>query len=299
MNDRLANRVNPTILYVLELLDRINGRRPGGMPDPKIERPKLKQYVGQLDSGKSTREDELAKAALIYWIDEMLVNAPWPHQKAWERNTLEFEYFNTLDRAWLFYDQAKTAKSLSPPDALETFYLCVALGFLGVYRSADILRRNQQRSSAPARPQAAPAPPPPRPTEAPPPRNFGDSWPMTNPGTDDSWDKLPQPPGAPPAPARDDMIDESVFDRPSGGPQQGVMDLPNTLDGWAAPVYAQIVPGRQRPFQPKTPSDSQRDARPLSGWASCQRAMIAFLWAIMLTVIAGGLAAFTHLSPGG
>jgi type VI secretion system protein ImpK len=283
MNDRLANRVYPTILYVLDLLDRINGRKPGGVPDPNVERPKLKQYVGQLDSGKSTREDELAKAALVYWIDEVLINAPWPHQKFWENHTLEFEYFNTLDAAYLFYEQAKTAKSLSPADALETFYICVALGFLGVYRGRDVVRKQPLRAAAP---KPLPAPPPPR--------SMGDSWPVTSPGLDDSWDKVPLPPKPQEIP-QEALSEDSMFAPPAGGPQHGMMDLPDTLEGWAAPVYAQIAPGRQRPFQPNTAPDSQRDARPLSGWAACQRAMVGFLWTVLLTIAVGAFAVYKGL----
>lgn len=284
MNDRLAGRVYPTILYVLDLLDRIYGRKPGGQPDPREEFPKLKQYLGQLDAGRATREDELAKAALIYWIDEVLVNSPWPHANFWKDHTLEREFFDSRDRAWEFYEKAKVARTLSPPDALETYYLGVALGFLGIYRDGES-RSVPARPSKPAARESKPAAPPPPASRKP-----MDSW-FGDPAStqEDGWDLLPreEPNDVPPPPA-DDLIDESVFDAPKGVPKQSPgVDLPASLSEWAGPVFAQIAPGRQRQFAPASPSDSQREARPLGGWAACQRSLIALVWTIALTVILG------------
>lgn len=281
MNDRLAARVYPTILYVLDLVDRINGRKPGGPPDPREEFPRLKQYLGQLDSGRATREDELAKAALIYWIDEVLVNSTWSHANYWKDHTLEREFYDARDRAWEFYEKAKLARTLSPPDALETFYLCVALGFLGVYRDGE---------SRAAADRAKAAPPPPKPAAAPAPRKPMDSWFGDTPSSgEDPWDlpaaSEPAAPAKADPPPSDDLIDESVFDAPKVTPKGGGVDLPRTLGEWAGPVFAQVVPGKQRPFTPVSVSDSQREARPLTGWASCQRSIIALVWTLLATVI--------------
>ncbi|MBX9656587.1 DotU family type IV/VI secretion system protein [bacterium] len=288
MNDRLAARVYPTILYVLELLDRIYGRKPGPTPDPREEFPRLKQYLGQLDSGKATREDELAKSALIYWIDEVLINSPWPHANKWKDHTLEREFYDARDRAYEFYEKAKIARTLSPADPLETYYLCVALGFLGIYREGEF----KPRASGPAPPSnpQKPANAPPQ-KQKPAPRKAMDSWfGEADHKEEDAWD-LPEessPTAAPviePPADEDSLIDESVFDAPKTNAKQGSVDLPRTLSEWAGPVFAQIAPGRQRPFTPTTASDSQRDARPLTGWASCQRSLIALVWTLLATVI--------------
>ena len=289
MNDRLAARVYPTILYVLELLDRIYGRKPGPTPDPREEFPRLKQYLGQLDSGKATREDELAKSALIYWIDEVLINSPWPHANRWKDHTLEREFYDSRDRAYEFYEKAKVARTLSPADPLETYYLCVALGFLGIYREGEF----KPRANSPAQTSSTPKiPPPPKEKPKPAPRKAMDSWfgeAEVPQGGGDSWD-FPSDDDAPPvsdvAPADDgSLIDESVFDAPKVNAKQGSVDLPRTLSEWAGPVFAQIAPGRQRPFTPTSASDSQRDARPLTGWASCQRSLMALIWTLLGTVI--------------
>lgn len=147
MNDAFAAKVYPTILYVLDLVDRIRSRR-GGEPTPQEEFPRLKQYIGQLDSrGTDQRDFELAKAALVYWIDEMLVNSDWSYASYWKDNTLERELYDSRDRAWEFFEKAKTARTLSRPDALETYYLCVALGFLGIYRGGEVYTAPAPRAS--------------------------------------------------------------------------------------------------------------------------------------------------------
>ena len=274
MNDRLAGRVYPTILYVLELVDRIHGRRPGGMPDPKEEFPRLKQYLGQLDAGRATREDELTKAALVYWIDEVLVNSPWPHANYWKDHTLEREFFDSRDRAWEFFEKAKTARTMSPPDALEAYYLCVAMGFKGIYRDGEVRPATKPPAAKPA---------PPRPSAPAAPRKTMDSW-FGDASTDDNWD-LPETEEKPLPTPPDDMIDESVFAAPKGSLQQGGLDLPPTLTEWASPVFAQIAPGRQRGFMPETAADSPREARPLAGWAACQRSIVALVWTLLVTLV--------------
>jgi type VI secretion system protein ImpK len=44
---------------------------------------------------------------------------------------LEWDLYRSNDRAWLFYDHADTAEAAGDLDALETYLLCVTLGFKG------------------------------------------------------------------------------------------------------------------------------------------------------------------------
>ena len=68
------------------------------------------------------------------WIDEVLIDAPWDGRSWWKENALEVEIFNTRLRNEQFYLKASEASSLPQKDALETFYVCVVLGFRGLYR---------------------------------------------------------------------------------------------------------------------------------------------------------------------
>ena len=71
--------------------------------------------------------------ALVSWIDDVLIEAPWPGRDWWENNSLEFAHFNTRDRATHFFKKAKDASQMTRRDALEVFYVCVVLGFRGLY----------------------------------------------------------------------------------------------------------------------------------------------------------------------
>jgi type VI secretion system protein ImpK len=68
--------------------------------------------------------------ALVCWLDELFTTrSAWSRQ--WNEHKLEAELYNTNDRAWRFWEQAKFAQSHPTTDALEVYYLCVCLGFRG------------------------------------------------------------------------------------------------------------------------------------------------------------------------
>ncbi len=82
-------------------------------------------------------EWELAKFAIICWIDELLSNLDWPGREWWLNNTLEFLLFRGRDRATDFYRRAEETSAFQKRDGLEVFYLCVILGFRGLYQDLN------------------------------------------------------------------------------------------------------------------------------------------------------------------
>ena len=133
MTPKFAQAVDPVFLYAFDLLDRI-GR--GERIAPEQERLKLHGHLDVMESAIETKADaELARYAVTCWIDEMLcLDAEWPNRDWWQSNTLEWERFNTMDRHERFYLRAQEAAGLRQKDALEVFYVCVVLGFRGLYR---------------------------------------------------------------------------------------------------------------------------------------------------------------------
>ena len=135
MTPEFAKAVDPVFLHVLGLLERIGPRRAS------IARTRsgcasaawLDQAEGRL--GARSRLADLAKYALVSWIDEVLIEAPWEGRELVEGTTRwSRECFNTQDRSEQFYLKAKEASGLPQKDALEVFYVCVVLGFRGLYR---------------------------------------------------------------------------------------------------------------------------------------------------------------------
>jgi type VI secretion system protein ImpK len=132
MTPRFAQAVDPVLLHVLGLLDRINRDE---QPSPLEERLRIVALLDQAEAivGAGTEWD-LAKYALVSWIDEMLVEIPWEGRDYWSNNVLEVELFNTRLCNEQFYVRAQESSTLARRDALEVFYVCVVLGFRGLYR---------------------------------------------------------------------------------------------------------------------------------------------------------------------
>lgn len=132
MTPNFAAAVDPVFLHVLGLLERIGSSE---RPLPREEREALNNTLRNAEAAIQHKQDwELAKYAIVSWIDDVLIDAPWEGRGWWKENALEVEVFNTRERATLFYAKAKDASAMTRRDALEVFYVCVILGFRGLYR---------------------------------------------------------------------------------------------------------------------------------------------------------------------
>jgi len=132
MTPQFAKAVDPIFLHALGLLDRISRDEA---PSPQDERMHVRGWIDQAEAmlGQSD-EWRLAKHALVYWIDEVLIDAPWEGRNWWSENPLEVELFNSRLANEQFYHRAKEAGALPRKDSLEVFYVCVVMGFRGLYR---------------------------------------------------------------------------------------------------------------------------------------------------------------------
>jgi type VI secretion system protein ImpK len=135
MTPNFAQAVDPIFLYVLALLDRISRE---AKPVPQEERARIRALIDEAEArlGSGT-EWEMAKYALVSWIDEMLVDAFWDGREWWSNNVLEIELFNSRQCNEKFFLKAQQATTVAGRDALEVFYVCVILGFRGLYQDAD------------------------------------------------------------------------------------------------------------------------------------------------------------------
>src|SRR6185312_11435786 len=61
----------------------------------------------------------------------VIVNSPWSHALEWRQQILEWDIYQERLRSERFFEKAHDAEGLANTDPLETFYLCVALGFRG------------------------------------------------------------------------------------------------------------------------------------------------------------------------
>lgn len=131
MSPEFSSAVDPIISYALRLINDIES---GRMPVPEDANVKMRGLFDSAENRLGARQDwELAKYALCGWIDDLLIEAPWEGRSWWEENRMEFELFRSGDAFTVFFLQAKKAGELPNKDALEVFYICVVLGFRGIY----------------------------------------------------------------------------------------------------------------------------------------------------------------------
>lgn len=151
MNDAFAQIIDPIVRHVLEVR-RLAAE--GAHPALEETRAEMLRLFGEAEQRAATARDTsanfgLARYALVYWADEVLINSPWTQAEAWRNHILEWEYYHENLGGEKFYEKAEEAERLADTDPLEVFFLCVALGFQGRlgFSKAD-LRRWVERAYA-------------------------------------------------------------------------------------------------------------------------------------------------------
>ncbi|MFO0890564.1 MAG: DotU family type IV/VI secretion system protein [Isosphaeraceae bacterium] len=146
MTPEFSDLVYRVISYALDLRDRVED---GSEPDLEHERSRLIDLLPanagpglQLDYAGDGKAFLGARYALSCWIDELfIVYSQWSDR--WRPLILEQALFGTRVRAEKFWEQAEIVlrkpnapRAMSPPgpDAVETFFLCIILGFRGTHR---------------------------------------------------------------------------------------------------------------------------------------------------------------------
>jgi type IV/VI secretion system ImpK/VasF family protein len=156
MREEMSNLVYRVINNGLRLRERLDR---GENPDFELEQTALKGDLGSemesrrladygsdsgmessigagMRAGEMSRRGETflgVRYVLVCWLDELfVVDSPWADQ--WNERKLETAMYETNDRAWKFWDQARRAEARPGTDALEVFFLCTMLGFRGEWR---------------------------------------------------------------------------------------------------------------------------------------------------------------------
>jgi len=86
-----------------------------------------------MSEGNFTPEDyDLARFAIVAWVDETIMNSAWSHSDLWKRELLQRKYYQTADAGEIFFERLN---QLGPHqrDVREIYFLCLAMGFKGQY----------------------------------------------------------------------------------------------------------------------------------------------------------------------
>lgn len=135
MTESFARLVDPFVQETLQYLE--------GFSEPASRHPGLvevhNRLVSLLEEARQAAVSlprpreylELAESALVYWADEVLIRSRWMHASVWRRDgLLEQALYHDNVGGDEFFTKAERARAESR-DALETFFLCVTLGFRG------------------------------------------------------------------------------------------------------------------------------------------------------------------------
>jgi type VI protein secretion system component VasF len=150
MRDSLLSLVNPIVRTALKLRDEwASGTGPPFDAGRELLIGRFRELFAVVPlpgakHGASSFEIDLSAAsmsspesrylgvgyALASWVDELFtLNSPVASQ--WNERKFEVEFYETNDRAWRFWVQARMAAERATDDDLEVFFLCAVLGFRG------------------------------------------------------------------------------------------------------------------------------------------------------------------------
>jgi type VI secretion system protein ImpK len=164
MHEAIAALVHPILARGLELKERLDrGESPTFATEQSILEGLLtaglaeEAGAGSLDGEpqaihltgalrRSTERLMTVRYALACWLDELFIlESPW--ETRWNERKLEVALNGTNDRAWRFWELARRPDTRLDRDLLETFFLCVMLGFRGDLRDRPTELRDWVDSS--------------------------------------------------------------------------------------------------------------------------------------------------------
>lgn len=102
-------------------------------------------------AGGFTREQyDLAKFAVVAFIDEVILLSDWEQRHRWAHELLQKTHFSTSNAGEEFFEKLDGLSSFDPGerDVREVYVYCLALGFVGkFFRPGDRARLEEIRNS--------------------------------------------------------------------------------------------------------------------------------------------------------
>jgi type VI secretion system protein ImpK len=83
-------------------------------------------------AGFGPEDYDLARFAIIAWVDETMMNSAWNEKENWQKELLQRKYYQTADAGELFFERLNRVGP-HQRDVREIYYLCLAMGFTGRY----------------------------------------------------------------------------------------------------------------------------------------------------------------------
>lgn len=114
------------------------------LDDPATLRARVKDLLSRLDSkarsaGIEFEQLELAKFALVVFLDEAITGIDFADKDSWLASPLQMELYNRYDAGEEFFKRLQQVRQRPQANlqALEIYYLCLVAGFKGKYHHSD------------------------------------------------------------------------------------------------------------------------------------------------------------------
>lgn len=123
------------LAYALQL-KRLKDPGPAETLRTKIDDQFRQMEARARQAGIPMEDVQLAKYALVAFLDETILTSAWPAKEAWSGNPLQLAYFNDFAAGEEFYvklEAVRAGAGLRKAEILEVFCACLALGFRGKY----------------------------------------------------------------------------------------------------------------------------------------------------------------------
>lgn len=112
------------------------------MPAPEALRADLLRMLQQMVSrcrqaGITDKEIAEARYAIVAFIDERVLRSNWPGRIEWMNQPLQLQLYNEFAAGENFFIRMRALMQAGESKALEVYYLCLSLGFVGAAGAAE------------------------------------------------------------------------------------------------------------------------------------------------------------------
>ena len=129
---RLCDCYMEPVAYVAYFLKTVSKRQPAFEQVKAQVESKMTRSFDEAKEAFGSESADLARFAVCAWIDEAILSSVWNNKSLWQRETLQFKYYQTAAAGEIFFDRLN-ALGAHQNDVREVFYLCLAMGFMGRY----------------------------------------------------------------------------------------------------------------------------------------------------------------------
>lgn len=100
-----------------------------------VERTFGNSQTQALASGYSDDQYQVAKFAVVAYVDESFMSSGWDQRRQWRREPLQFTHYNSMNAGVEFFENLDNLSTVNPAerDIREVYYVILNLGFRGRY----------------------------------------------------------------------------------------------------------------------------------------------------------------------